>query len=76
MSRLVKDALTAEQPMDWRECIEELARDFVAGRAEVDPRDYPTTCELCGLQALCRIQEREALFDAEDDAGDEEAFDE
>ena len=33
-----------------RDKIEELAEDFLAGRAEVDPRDYPKTCERCGLQ--------------------------
>jgi probable DNA repair protein len=56
---LVKNRLTAEQLMDWREAIEQLARDFVAGRAEVDPREYPKTCERCGLETLCRVQEPE-----------------
>ena len=65
---LVKDALTAEQLIDWRESIEQLARDFLAGKAEVDPRDYPKTCERCGLQTLCRIHEHQALIDS----GDEE----
>ena len=56
-SSLVKNPLTAEQLLDWRDCIEQLARDFLAGRAEVDPRESPKTCERCGLQTLCRIQE-------------------
>ena len=58
-SALVKDPLTAEQLIDWRANIEQLARDFLAGRAEVDPREYPATCKRCGLQTLCRIQESE-----------------
>jgi probable DNA repair protein len=72
-STLMKAALTAEQLIDWKACIEQLARDFVAGRAEVDPREYPKTCERCGLQTLCRIQENQAIAADEDS---EEAADE
>jgi len=72
-STLMKTALTAEQLIDWKTYIEQLARDFVAGRAEVDPRDAPKTCERCGLQTLCRIQENQAI-DAEEES--EEAADE
>jgi ATP-dependent helicase/DNAse subunit B len=36
-----------------------LAEDFIRGRAEINPRDYPETCERCGLQPICRIQEPE-----------------
>ncbi len=73
---LVKNPLTAEQLLDWRDSIEQLARDFIAGRAEVDPREYPKTCEYCGLQALCRIQEHQAELEAESDAESTEAPDE
>ncbi|MGC9158037.1 MAG: PD-(D/E)XK nuclease family protein [Terracidiphilus sp.] len=55
---LLKSPLEAEQLLDWRESIEQLARDFLAGYAAVDPRDAPATCARCGLQTLCRIQER------------------
>jgi RecB family exonuclease len=72
LNSLVKNPLTAEQVLAWRDCIEQLARDFVAGHAEVDPREYPKTCERCGLQTLCRIQEHRAQLEAED----EEAIDE
>jgi len=49
----------------------------VRGRAEVDPRDYPKTCERCGLQAVCRIQEPEnrERFEQQDDEQDGENFD-
>jgi probable DNA repair protein len=77
-STLAKNALTAEQLTGWRERIEQLARDFVAGRAEVDPREAPKTCERCGLQTLCRILESENQSQLEDEdetvsteAGDE-----
>ena len=56
-TNLVKKPLDSEQLFAWQQYISKLARDFLSGRAEVDPRDYPETCERCGLQSLCRIQE-------------------
>lgn len=58
-STLVKNALTPQQISEWRKTIEQLARDFLAGRADVDPRDYPMTCDRCGLYSLCRVKERD-----------------
>jgi ATP-dependent helicase/DNAse subunit B len=69
-SGLVKNRLTVEQLIDWKKQIEALAADFLAGRAIVDPREYPKTCEYCGLEALCRIAETRALLDAEDENGE------
>ena len=64
--------------IDWKQHIEQLAKDFLAGRAAVDPRDYPKTCEYCGLESLCRIAENRTLLDPEELTGDstEEAADE
>lgn len=64
-TNLVKDPLTAEQLLDWRSAIEDLALAFLAGKAEADPRDFPRTCERCGLQTLCRIQEHPPACDDE-----------
>jgi ATP-dependent helicase/nuclease subunit B len=77
-SALVKNKFGAEMLIAWKECIEQLAEDFLSGRAEVDPREYPKTCEPCGLQTLCRIQETRALLDADEESaeGDEEVADE
>jgi ATP-dependent helicase/nuclease subunit B len=76
-SALVRNGLTLEQLLDWREAIERLAEDFVAGRAEVDPRQAPKTCERCGLQTLCRVHEnRELRAGPEEDGEIEEAGDE
>jgi ATP-dependent helicase/DNAse subunit B len=79
-SALAKNPLTAEQLEDWRNYIQQLARDFLAGRADVDPRDYPGTCDRCGLQTLCRIQENRAAIRAairaDDEPGDAEVADE
>jgi probable DNA repair protein len=67
---LVKKSLQAEQLIDWSEYIEKLARDFLSGNAEVNPRDYPKTCERCGLQTLCRIQENRAALDPEEEVNE------
>jgi probable DNA repair protein len=59
INTMVRRKLTGLDESKWKEYIEQLAKEFVNGRAEVDPRDYPTTCERCGLQSICRIQEPE-----------------
>jgi len=67
---LMKNALQAEQLDSWKETIEQFAKDFLAGRADVDPREYPKTCARCGLQTVCRVQEnRIALEEDEPDDG-------
>ena len=72
-SSLVRKPLTQEDMNAWRAEINQLARDFLAGRADVDPREYPKTCKNCGLQALCRIQNAQDGAGGADDAGGEEA---
>jgi probable DNA repair protein len=67
---LVRNALTAEQLLGWRDCIRQLAKDFLDGKAEVNPTDAPKTCEHCGLQSLCRIQDRVPLDEDEEDVDD------
>ncbi len=57
---LVRNLLQAEDLIDWRNCIELLARDFLSGNAEVNPRDPEKTCERCGLQTICRIEQHSA----------------
>ena len=71
---LIKAALTAEQLIDWKDCIEQLAADFLAGRADVNPRENPRPCERCDLQTICRIQESEDVFENQDEC--EEPVDE
>ena len=75
-SSLVKNPLTPEQLSEWRRAIEQIARDFIAGRADVNPREYPDTCERCGLYTLCRVREREDHIDEDEDENGAEAADE
>lgn len=51
---------------DWRDHLEFLAADFSSGRAEVHPRDQKV-CRYCHLHALCRINERVVLPEADDE---------
>ena len=42
----------------WQTTLTTLAEAYRAGDARVDPKEFPRTCEHCGLQALCRVHER------------------
>ena len=61
IAALTKNPLTAEQLREWRDEILRLTRNYLEGRADVDPRDPKTSCKRCGLQSLCRIQEKPVL---------------
>ena len=39
----------------WREELARLAYDFAEGRAEVNPKSYPKTCEFCDFRLICRL---------------------
>ena len=41
----------------WRQQLEQLAEDFVAGEAAVHPYDLKKSCQYCDLSGICRIQE-------------------
>lgn len=41
----------------WRGVLEQLAREYLSGNAQVAPKDYPRTCEYCALGTLCRVKE-------------------
>jgi probable DNA repair protein len=51
----------------WRTTLDKLAEDFRHGDARVDPKEFPRTCEYCGLTALCRVHEQ-GIAPAESDA--------
>lgn len=39
----------------WRSVLTALAKDFIAGRADVDPKKTPQTCQYCDFSSLCRV---------------------
>lgn len=46
----------------WRQVLDRLATEFRAGNALVDPVEGSKTCRNCGLQPLCRVEERRDLL--------------
>jgi len=46
------------QLAEWRTTLDRLAGDFRRGDARVDPKEFPKTCNYCGLTALCRVHEQ------------------
>lgn len=70
---LVKSRLDDSMIQDWKQYIDKLATDFLLGRADADPREYPDTCERCDFQAICRIQEHRELTSENDEPGEESA---
>jgi ATP-dependent helicase/nuclease subunit B len=74
-SSLVKNPLTDRQLDEWHDRIEQLGRDFLTGRAEVDPKDPAKTCERCHLHVVCRIYENQplaALADEDEDRDEDQ----
>jgi RecB family exonuclease len=57
---------------EWLSRVEQLAADFLAGRAVVDPK--PGACDYCHVTSICRISDRVAA--ASSDAPMREAVDE
>lgn len=51
-----------EQLRYWQNKLTTLADQFLAGQTEVDPVDGAATCRNCGLQTLCRIQEKDSVI--------------
>jgi len=42
---------------NWQEQVRQRAQEFVSGEAHVAPVNGRHTCQYCGLESLCRIQE-------------------
>ena len=55
----------------WRQVMEKLAREFIAGTAEVKPKHARATCQFCELQSVCRVKEYIAVEDDESVDGDD-----
>ena len=64
------EAVWQAQLDTWQTTLTTLAEAYRAGDARVDPKEFPRTCEYCGLQALCRVHERHPDV-VDDDSGGE-----
>jgi ATP-dependent helicase/nuclease subunit B len=51
---------------EWQRVLLRLAQQFLQGEAQVDPKEYPKSCEFCDLAGLCRIAESDPVSSADD----------
>lgn len=56
MDKGTGELLWETQLQQWRTVLGGLARDFLEGKAAVDPKDH-SSCRYCDLHTLCRIHE-------------------
>jgi len=70
------DTALAKQPYGeetlgkWKEVLLDLANGFLNGEAQVDPKQYPKTCQYCKLPGLCRIAESDRTEAGDESDGD------
>jgi ATP-dependent helicase/nuclease subunit B len=57
--------------VNWRRELDGLAGEFAQGVAGVDPKRGLVTCRHCDLHPLCRVHERIAALEDDDEAGAE-----
>lgn len=43
----------------WTRVLTSLAEDFIAGKAAVEPKNPPQTCQYCELSSVCRVHHQE-----------------
>ena len=55
-----------EMLADWEEKLHRLGRSYKQGEAAVDPKK-PSTCDLCHLSMMCRIDEEPLVMEDEDE---------
>jgi ATP-dependent helicase/DNAse subunit B len=55
----------AQELENWRLELDRLASDFAAGRAEIDPKQYPHACKYCEQRLLCRLDAAALLAGAQ-----------
>jgi len=53
----------------WQHNLQQLAEDYLAGKADVDPKNGNNTCRYCDLTSLCRVNESNNLLPDEQDPG-------
>lgn len=64
--RPMKEPSLGAQVDEWRRVLDDLAVDFYSGKALVDPKKYPSTCEHCAQRILCRLDT--SLLEEEENA--------
>jgi ATP-dependent helicase/nuclease subunit B len=68
-AKLTRPPYGAAMLQSWQNVLLDLGQQFLNGEAQVDPKQYPKTCEFCDLPGLCRIAESDPV--ASGDEADE-----
>jgi probable DNA repair protein len=61
---------------EWLTVLTNLANNFAAGRADVNPKDFTLNCKNCGQRTLCRVDPEALVNIHADEAESEEGMDE
>ncbi|MDX6456622.1 MAG: ATP-dependent helicase/nuclease subunit [Acidobacteriaceae bacterium] len=70
-SKLTRPAYSAAMLQSWQNVLRDLGQQFLNGEAQVDPKQYPKTCEFCDLPGLCRIAESDPVNTGDEDESDD-----
>jgi ATP-dependent helicase/nuclease subunit B len=70
-SKLIRPPYSAAMLRGWQDVLLGLGQQFLNGEAQVDPKQYPKTCEFCDLPALCRIAESDPVNTGDEDESDD-----
>ena len=57
--KLTRPPYSEDMLRNWQDALRGLGQQFLNGEAQVDPKQYPKTCEFCDLSGLCRIAEND-----------------
>ena len=60
-TKLIRPPYSADMLQGWQKVLLDLGQQFLSGEAQVDPKQYPKTCEFCDLPGLCRIAESDPV---------------
>ncbi len=71
-TKLTRPPYSEDMLHGWQDVLSGLGQQFLRGEAQVDPKQYPKTCQYCDLSGLCRIAEsdRAAAGDEADEDDD------
>jgi ATP-dependent helicase/nuclease subunit B len=58
-AKLIRPPYSTDMLRGWQNALRDLGQQFLNGEAQVDPKQYPKTCEYCDLSGLCRIAEND-----------------
>jgi len=65
-AKLTRPPYSANMLRGWQNTLRDLGQQFLNGEAQVDPKQYPKTCEFCDLSGLCRIAENDPAATGDD----------